>query len=112
ARYAGLDGEEATDSANNEKLLQMLHGATDRSAYFECALVLVRPDMPLLAGNGKVEGKILYEAEGEGGFGYDPLFYSIELKKSFGVATKEEKNTVSHRSRALADLISKLKEEA
>ena len=59
---------------------------------------------------GTAEGEILYERKGEGGFGYDPVFYSYELKKSFAEASIEEKNKISHRGKALRLLYKKLKE--
>ncbi|NCA81055.1 MAG: non-canonical purine NTP pyrophosphatase, partial [Sphingobacteriia bacterium] len=62
-----------------------------------------------LHGEGKVFGHILYDFDGNNGFGYDSLFYCDELQKSFGKATDEEKNAVSHRRRAVDDLINKLK---
>ena len=61
-----------------------------------------------VAGEGSVEGVIIDEYRGNNGFGYDPLFLCLELNKTFGEATNEEKNKISHRARALADLTSKL----
>ena len=104
ARYAG---EGHDDKANNAKLLANLKGKADRNAQFVSAIAYCDGERTLM-GHGEVKGKILEEAQGEGGFGYDPLFYSFELGKGFGVATAQEKNSVSHRSRALADLVSKL----
>ncbi len=105
ARYAG---EGHDDKLNNELLLKNLNGATDRSAYFISTIALVYPDGKELITEGRVQGRILIEPDGENGFGYDPLFYSDELKKSFGVASPEEKNGVSHRARALNALKEKL----
>lgn len=105
ARYAG---NEHDDGKNNELLLKNLSGATDRSAYFISVVALVYPDGRELIAEGRVQGRILTEPEGDNGFGYDPLFYSDELKKSFGVASAEEKNGVSHRARALNALREKL----
>ena len=82
---------------------------TDRRAYFESAVCLCFPDGKTYFGEGRTHGKILQEEIGENGFGYDCLFYSNDLKKSFGVADDDEKNSVSHRYRALQDLIKKLK---
>lgn len=98
ARYAGLHGD---DRANRQKLLSDLNGVTDRTAYFESAIALVRPDGEEMVANGRTYGHILTEEQGKGGFGYDCIFYSDDLKKSFGLATPEEKNSVSHRYRAL-----------
>lgn len=105
ARYAG---EECSDEKNNEKLLYDLQNATDRSARFVCCMVLYMPNGEIFRGEGETEGKILFQREGKSGFGYDPLFYSLELKKCFGLADAGEKNSVSHRFKALMDLKSKI----
>ena len=107
ARYAGEHGD---DKANRKLLLQNLAGETDRRAYFNCAVALVFPDGREIVAEGKTYGEILTEEVGSGGFGYDPLFLSDDLQKSFGVATAEEKNTVSHRFRALQALRMRLEE--
>ena len=104
ARYAG---EQHCDADNNAKLLRNLEGVIDRSAAFVCCAVYYDGVSKIVA-TGKVEGEILFKAEGESGFGYDPLFYSKELCKSFGVATFEEKNSVSHRARAFKELATNL----
>ena len=106
ARYAGEHGD---DRANNRKLLENLISAEDRSAEFVSCIALILDDGRVLCGEGRVRGKILREEQGTGGFGYDPLFYSTELKKSFGIASAEEKNSVSHRYRAAMDLLEKLR---
>lgn len=103
ARFSG-EGDEG----NRKLLLKRLHGITDRKAYFESAVCLYFPDGRTYFGEGKTYGRILQEEIGENGFGYDCLFYSDDLKKSFGLATAEEKNSVSHRYRALCDLRKKL----
>lgn len=105
ARYAG-DGN---DEHNIEKLLRNLKGEKDRSARFVCSLVFYYPDGKIVSAEGETEGEILFEKDGENGFGYDPIFYSKDLKKSFGKASEEEKNSVSHRSRAIKALREKLK---
>ncbi len=94
--------------ANRELLIKRMYGATDRKAHFECAVCLYYPDGRYIFGIGKTYGRILEEETGEGGFGYDPLFYSDDLGKSFAQATPEEKNSVSHRGRALQDLLTKI----
>ncbi|ATX80490.1 XTP/dITP diphosphohydrolase [Mariprofundus aestuarium] len=102
ARFAGPD---ASDSDNNIKLLRELSGLQNRSAHFICALHLAFPDStPPLTAKGKVDGSILPEIVGNGGFGYDPLFFCPELGKAFAEATPEEKASVSHRGRALRAL--------
>ncbi len=106
ARYAG---EPCDDRANNELLLKNLREREktlprDRRAYFVSAIALVRPDGSSISGEGRVEGEILDEYRGDGGFGYDPLFFCTELEKTFAQASADEKNAVSHRARALAAL--------
>ena len=106
ARYAG----EHTQQANRDKLLANLKDVEgpNRTARFKCVITLLKPDGTMLVGEGKVEGKILKQETGDTSFGYDCLFYSNELKKCFGQATETEKNSVSHRGRAIADLLKKL----
>lgn len=106
ARYAG---EHGNDKANNDKLLKVLDGEKNRSAKFVCAITLILPDGRVLSTEGETEGEIIYAPDGEGGFGYDPLFFSKDLGKTFGVASEEEKNSVSHRGRALRSLAMLLK---
>ena len=105
ARYAG---EPVSDLNNNAKLLSELQGIKDRSARFVTTMVLLFPDGKTIVGVGEVKGEILTELKGKHGFGYDPLFYSRELGKTFGEATDEEKNSVSHRSRALKSILEQL----
>ena len=108
ARYAGKHGD---DAANRRRLLNNLEGKSDRTAYFSCSLALVYPNGERVLAEGRTNGKILYEERGHGGFGYDCLFFSDDLQKSFGEATAEEKNAVSHRFRALKALGEKLRAE-
>lgn len=107
ARYSGGHGN---DQSNRNLLLKKLEGAENRRAYFACALALVYPNGDVLTAEGRTYGTILEKEEGEGGFGYDCIFESEDLKKSFGVATAGEKNSVSHRFRALQSLLAKWKE--
>lgn len=107
ARYCG---EHGSDERNRETLLKNMQNITDmdkRTAHFVSAIALVYPDGREITAEGKTYGKILFQEQGEGGFGYDPLFESDDLKKSFGLATAEEKNAVSHRFRALQILLEK-----
>ena len=97
ARYAG---DEHDDAANNTLLLKNL-ADKDRSAHFCSVIALCLPDGREFTAEGRVDGTILDEERGEGGFGYDPLFFSPELGKTFAEASPEEKNSVSHRGRAL-----------
>ena len=105
ARFSGVHGN---DKANRTTLLEKLDGAADRTAKFRCAVCLYRPDGSYVFGHGETRGRILTEETGTNGFGYDCLFFSDDLQKPFGNATDEEKNSVSHRYRALCDLLGKL----
>ena len=99
ARYSG-----GGDKANNAKLLTELDGKADRTAYFESCIVYC-DGVEILSATGRVYGKISFEPIGDNGFGYDPLFIPDELDgRTFGQASAEEKNSISHRSRALAAL--------
>lgn len=105
ARFAGAHGD---DEANINLLLEKLRGKEDRRAKFVSSVVLYRPDGSYLSALGEARGIILEARVGKGGFGYDPVFYSEDLGKSFGEATAEEKNGVSHRFRALTALLGQL----
>lgn len=107
ARYCGHHGD---DQANRDLLLKNLQGVEDRKAHFTSAVALVYPDGRELVVEGHTYGTILFEETGAGGFGYDCLFLSDDLHKSFGEATAQEKNSVSHRFRALQALLKKWKE--
>jgi XTP/dITP diphosphohydrolase len=104
-RWAGASGSPAQiDAANNGELLRRLAGAAEarRRARYRCVLVLLRtPDAIPEVFEGTCGGRILEAPLGSGGFGYDPVFWSDDLGKSFGEATAEEKDGVSHRGRAL-----------
>jgi len=112
-RWAGATGNaRQVDEANNVELLRRLLGApeTKRSARYRCVLVfLTTATAAPIVVSGETAGRILTAPAGTGGFGYDPLFWSAELGKSFGEATAEEKDAVSHRGRALAKLVEVLK---
>ncbi len=112
ARYASTDGENSSDEANIKKLLENMKSVDDnkRTARFVCAMALCIPDGTQLTVTGKCEGKILHEVTGNGGFGYDPVFYSFDINKTFGEASDKEKNLVSHRANACALLSEKLRE--
>ncbi len=109
ARYAG---EAHDDKSNRQSLLKNLENATDRSAHFGTVIAVCYPDGSYLTAEGRVDGKIIFEERGEGGFGYDSLFYSEEIGKTFAEATPEEKNSISHRGRALRAMLEKLKAQA
>lgn len=105
ARYAGRHGD---DVKNYTLLLKNLENENNRKARFKTAVTLITETETFTA-TGETEGEILFAPEGSNGFGYDPVFFSYDLKKSFGVATDEEKNEVSHRSRAVKNLLKLLK---
>lgn len=107
ARYAG---EEHNDADNRALLLKNLKGQENRKAHFATVIAIVFPNGDFITSNGRVEGEILQEERGNEGFGYDSLFYSYELGKTFAQASQEEKNSVSHRGRALRNMVEKLKD--
>jgi XTP/dITP diphosphohydrolase len=115
-RFAAASGSaDAVDAANNAELLRRLRGASEarRRARYRCVLVLLRePSAVPEIFEGVAGGRILEEPRGQGGFGYDPLFFSDELGRTFGEATAEEKDAVSHRGRALRALIESLRTAA
>jgi len=106
ARYAG----DHDDAANNNKVLEKMVDVPDgqRQASFKTVLVALRPEGEKLVVEGKVTGEIMTERRGEGGFGYDALFYYPEFDKTFAEMTVEEKNQISHRGRALKNFVAEL----
>ncbi len=111
-RWAGATGSDhEVDAANNAELLRWLAGATGarRGARYRCVLVyLSQPGAIPQVFEGSCPGRILEQPKGDGGFGYDPYFLSDELGKTFGEATPAEKDSVSHRGRALRALVATL----
>ena len=105
ARYAG---EPCNDQNNNDKLLSKMEGISDRTACFVSCVAAVRPDGKSLVCRGECPGMILYAPQGNGGFGYDPLFWYEPLQKTFAELTSEEKNRISHRAVALRKFAEKL----
>jgi XTP/dITP diphosphohydrolase len=103
ARFAG---EKATDNEKNEKLLKTLKGvpSAERGASFRCVLALVDPSGQEIVIEEECRGIIASEKRGKNGFGYDPLFFFPPLKKTFAQLTREKKNAVSHRGKALRKL--------
>lgn len=106
ARYAGPG---ATDLEKIEKLLIEMQDKTNRKAKFVTNIAFIFPDGREIVTQGEVSGKILREPVGSNGFGYDPIFYSTELEKTFAQAEMDEKNRISHRGRALSALYDELK---
>lgn len=107
ARYSG---ENATDEKNNALLLENLKNKADRKAKFVSVITLIFPDGRKIQTKGECFGEILEKPRGENGFGYDPLFYVPELKKTFAELSSEEKNKISHRANALRLFEERLKE--
>ena len=101
ARYAG---EPSNTSANNALLLKNLEGVADRRAHFTCCVALIDPQGGEHVVTGRCFGTIALSASGVGGFGYDPLFIPDGYAKSFAELTADEKNAISHRGRALAEV--------
>ena len=102
ARFSGAD---ATDASNNRLLLEKLSGIENRTARFVCVIALVEGGRTRGVYRGAVEGRILGEPLGNGGFGYDPLFYYPPFGRTFGQVTDEEKFSVSHRGQALLAML-------
>ena len=106
ARYSG---EDATTEKNNALLLKNMENITDRRAKFVCVITLLFPDGRKIQAKGECHGEILLSPKGTNGFGYDPLFYVPEYKKTFAELTAEEKNAISHREVALRAFEERLK---
>ena len=105
---ARFSGPHATDDSNNRLLLEKLRGVANRNARFVCAIALVEGDRVIGVYHGAVEGKILDEPRGAGGFGYDPLFYCPACGCTFGEATAEQKLSLSHRGQAVRAMLASL----
>lgn len=108
ARYAG---EPKSDQRNNEKLVAALAGQSNRRAHYYCVIVYLRhadDPQPLIA-EGSWHGEIIDTPRGEGGFGYDPYFLVPELGKTGAELAPDEKNAISHRGKALLQLVDKLR---
>lgn len=111
ARYATLFGRPKGDAENNAVLLEKLLGVADRRARFVCALVAVRSaeDPEPLIAMGRWQGEILPALKGDGGFGYDPLMFIPELGQTVAELAAAEKNRLSHRALASADLLQQMR---
>lgn len=110
ARYASTDGKDADDKENNKLLLKNLENTDDRAGRFVAAVGFVDGNEEFTL-RGTVEGEILREEQGNGGFGYDPLFFCTEANCCFGVLPASEKNKISHRARAFEALAKILNEK-
>lgn len=109
ACYAGLPRD---DAANNRKLIAALRGVPleRRSARFRCVMVLARPGEVLAETSGTVEGLIIDQPRGTNGFGYDPHFLLPHLGRTAAELAPHEKNAISHRGRALAQMLTRMEE--
>lgn len=110
ARYAG------SDSSYTEKFKQLesdmaASGSDNKAAYFYCAIAVARPDGSEFTVNGRFDGEINFDAKGEHGFGYDPIFYLPEYGRSSAEISPELKNQLSHRGKALRAMVEVLKGE-
>ena len=105
ARYGGL----SDDVARYRLLLNNLRGTTSRAAHFHCAVVCCFPNGDTITAEGDCPGTIAFAPMGEGGFGYDPVFFVPEKRKTFAQLTEEEKNAISHRGNALRAFAVELK---
>ncbi|MFM2407883.1 MAG: hypothetical protein RL358_625 [Pseudomonadota bacterium] len=108
ARFSGLP---SNDERNNKALLQAMQLHTDRRAHYACVLVLMRSagDAQPLIAEGQWHGEIAREPRGTGGFGYDPLFWLPGLNKMSSELSREEKDAMSHRGKAMRELLDKMK---
>lgn len=100
-RYAG---DNCDDKANNIKLINNLKQIDNRNAHFVCVITYIKSSGEKIVSRGEVHGLIIDEPKGENGFGYDPYFYIPLLNKTMAELTLEEKNKISHRSKALNKL--------
>lgn len=107
AYFGGLP---RSDEQNNKRLLQALAGAQDRSAFYKAVICLIWDDQTYFF-EGICEGKILEEPQGEGGFGYDPLFVPDGFEQTFGELPLQVKNKISHRAKAVGKMVEFLKEQ-
>lgn len=102
---SSFGGEEGNHARNNARLMAEMEGKTDRHARFRCTMVLAEGGRELAHFSGTVEGRIIAEPRGTQGFGYDPLFIPEGYRATFAELGEEVKNSLSHRSRALAQVI-------
>ncbi len=105
ARFGGTHGD---DEANNRLLLKLLEDKNERGAHYACAMSLVYPDGKHISSLGYMYGEIIREPRGDRGFGYDPLFVPVGESRTVAEMTDDEKNSISHRAKALAGLFDKI----
>ena len=108
ARFAGEYKGQESDDANNALLLEKLSDKEDKTAHYTCAMALVYPDGREVTSEGYMYGSIINEYRGTHGFGYDPLFVPDGESRTVAEMSDDEKNLISHRANALANLLSKI----
>ena len=101
--------EDNINRSNNKMLLDLMKEKTDRKAHYTCEMVFY-DSINIINGTGILNGLVLFEETGQNGFGYDPLFYIEEYKKSLGELDEKTKNTISHRYKAIVDIANKIDE--
>ena len=109
ARYSG---DQATDEENMNLLLRDMAAISKRSAFYHCSLALMRhsADPSPLISEGRWRGQVLHEPRGDGGFGYDPIFFDPQMNLTGAEMTLEQKNSVSHRGHALRKMMAMIRE--
>lgn len=105
ARYAQNDLERC------QKLMKEMQGKQDKTAYFESCIVLTMPNGEEIVASGTCFGEIIDEMRGDGGFGYDPIFYVEKFSKTFAELSAQQKNSISHRGYALREFYKQFKEK-
>jgi len=108
---SSFGGEEGNHAKNNAKLLAEMAGRSERGARFRCTMVLARGGREVAHFSGTVDGRIVDSLNGNGGFGYDPLFVPLGHDQTFAELGDSVKNTLSHRARALAQVAAFLAED-
>ena len=107
--YSARDGGLDSDPERCRLLLGNMRGATNRAAHFHTAIVCAFPNGDTLTAEGDCHGTVAFAPMGDGGFGYDPIFFVPSLRKTFAQLTAEEKNAISHRGNALRSFAAELK---
>ncbi len=105
-------GEETSYKVKNQAILDQIEHASDRTCRYVCVLAICGADMDPLLFRGETEGAVAFEASGDNGFGYDPIFYYPDFGKTFAQVSDEEKNSVSHRGKACQLLVEYLNENS
>ena len=106
---ANFMGTDTPYSIRNQKIIDMLENSQSRSAYFECVITCVGEKIKPISFSGKLHGEITQKSKGDNGFGYDPIFFVPQFKKTLAELTQDEKNSISHRGEALRQMLNYLK---